>query len=425
MDSYSCIQYIGVTMEEVSNKYTKRNFTLNLFEGTLFITGSSLISAQTVLPALIYRLGGSNITVGVLGVVVWVGLFLPQIFAARYAQTQTWKKTWAIRLGLIQRFVLLLAGLAILLFGGYQPTLSLWLFLIFYAGYQILTGIATPFWFDMFAKLTPIGLRGRLLGIRIAFAGAGGFAGAFLLTWLFRSFGFPFNYSIAVACTFVLQFISILLQYKLVEDIPSVAFPKQSLTAYLHQVQNILTTNKPFEKFLTTSILLVLALMPSSFFTVYGLKKFHLDENILGQFTLMMVIGQGIGGLANGFIADHFGNKRALIVASATMLAASLIALIAPTAGWFIVSFALLGMTLGSELMIRQNLALEFSSIDQRSTYIGIMNTTLAPLYFVGILGGWIIDRVGFTSVFLFGSVCSVTGIVLLMLTVQEPRSEH
>jgi MFS family permease len=107
------------------------------------------------------------------------------------------------------------------------------------------------------------------------------------------------------------------------------------------------------------------------------------------------------------------------------MLGASIIALTTPTIGWFMLSFALLGMTLGSELMIRQNLALEFSSIDQRSTYIGIMNTTLAPLYFAGILGGWIIDMIGFTSVFVFGSVCSVAGILLLMLTVREPRSKR
>jgi len=410
-------------MEEVSNKHTKRNFILNLFEGTLFITGSSFISAQTVLPALISRLGGSNITVGLLGVVVWVGLFFPQIFAARYAQTQAWKKTWAIRLGLIQRFVLLFAGMAILIWGGSQPTLSLWLFLIFYGCYQILTGIATPFWFDMFAKLTPIGLRGRLLGIRIALAGAGGFMGAFLLTWLFQSFGFPLSYSIAFAFTFILQFISILLQYRLVEDVPSTTLPKQSLRKYLRQIQNILTANKPFEKFLTTSIFLVLALMPSGFFTVYGLKYFHADETIIGQFTLMIVLGQGIGGLINGYLADHFGNKFALIVASSAMLGASIVALTAPSLGWFMVSFALLGMNLGSELMIRQNLALEFSTVEQRSTYIGIMNTTLAPLYFAAILGGWIIETLGYTSVFLIGSICSAIGILLLIFAVREPRS--
>ena len=79
-------------MQEFPDRYVKRNFLINLFEGALFIAGGSFISAQTVLPALVNRLGGGNLTIGALGVIVWIGLFIPQTFAARYAQAQPWKK---------------------------------------------------------------------------------------------------------------------------------------------------------------------------------------------------------------------------------------------------------------------------------------------------------------------------------------------
>ena len=105
-------------MNELSGKYDRRNFLLNLTEGAFWIAGSSLIASQTVLPALVTRLGGGNIAVGALNVVFWVGLFLPQLFAARFTQTLEWKKPWAIRFGTIHRSVVFLIGVCVLSFGS-------------------------------------------------------------------------------------------------------------------------------------------------------------------------------------------------------------------------------------------------------------------------------------------------------------------
>ena len=74
----------------------RHNFRINIIEGVLYLAGASFLSAQTVLPALVSRLGGSNIAVGSVAVLLWVGLFLPQIFAARFVETRPWKKPWAI-----------------------------------------------------------------------------------------------------------------------------------------------------------------------------------------------------------------------------------------------------------------------------------------------------------------------------------------
>ena len=410
-------------MFETLNRSSKRNFLINLSEGALFIAGTSFISTQTVLPALVNRLGGGNLAIGALAVITWVGLFLPQIFAARYAQTQRWKKTWAIRTGLVQRFVVLVTGIVILSFGNSHKLLTLSLFLILFGFYQILTGIATPFWFDMYAKLTPVGLRGRLSGLRTSLAGGGAFIGAFILTWLLVNFEFPLGYALAFFITFGLQFISIFLQFAIIEEHPSNVLPSQSHTNYFKQLRNVFLENIPFRNYIFVSIFLILATMPLSFFTVYGLRSFNTDESFVGQFTLIMVIGQGIGALIIGFVADRYGNKLALISASGTMLIASIFALLSPTIEWFRMVFLFMGINLGSELMTRHNLALEYSPIEQRSTYIGLMNTILAPLYLSGLLGGWMSDMFGYQAVFSLGIIFSITGMIFLILLVHEPRS--
>ena len=410
-------------MSETSGEYDRRNFLINLFEGALFIAGASFMSAQTVIPALINRLGGGNVAVGAIGVINWLGLYLPQLFAARYSQTKIMKKPWAIRIGFYQRMIIPFMILTIFLFGELHPLITIWLFLLFFTSYQMLTGLATPFWFDMFAKLTPVGKRGRLSGARSALAGAGGFLGAILLTWLFTIFRFPVNYALAFSLAFALQIISILFQYLLVEEFPSKVISKQTAGEYFRQLRDTVRGNHSYRIFIRTLIPLTLATMPVGFFTIYGMHFFKTGESIIGQFTLMMVAGQGIGALLNGFLADRFGNKVALISAASALGCASLLAVLSPSIEIFRFVFIFVGMNLGSELMIRHNLALEYSPVEQRSTYIGLMNAAVAPFYLSSLLGGWISDIFGYPVLFIAGGIFSLAGIILIIFRVHEPRS--
>ena len=80
--------------------------------------------------------------------------------------------------------------------------------------------MATPGWFDMFAKLTSPKKRGRLVGIRNSLGGLGAFIGGFILTWLLATFAFPVNYAVGFFIAFVLQISSIVIQGRLIEKDP-------------------------------------------------------------------------------------------------------------------------------------------------------------------------------------------------------------
>ncbi|TAK62141.1 MAG: MFS transporter [Bacteroidetes bacterium] len=411
-------------MSEIQSKLVNRNFTYNAIEGALWVAGASLVSPITVLPALISRLGGGNLEVGVMGVIIYVGLFLPQIFAARYGQTLEWKKPWVVGFGLAQRFAILFIGTAIFFFGNNSPLAALWLFLFFFAINQTILGITTPIWFDFVVKLTPLKKRGRLSGIRNSLAGGLSVLGSLLLTWLLTSFSFPLNYSLVFFCTFVLQLTAIAFQMRIVEEHPSAVHPLHSLKDYIKHLREIVTGNSGFKTFLFASVFLILATMPGPFFTVYAIKQFGADETMIGKFTIITVIGQIIGALANGFLADHAGNKIALISASFSVLCATCFALLAPSLAWFSVVFFCVGIFIGSELMIRYNLAIEYGPHNQRATYIGLMNTLLAPIYLSAFLGGALSDLFGYTTLFVTGIFFSLIGIGLLIMKVEEPRKQ-
>jgi MFS family permease len=294
--------------------------------------------------------------------------------------------------------------------------------LIFYALGQLVLGITTPGWFDLFAKVSPLRSRGRLIGLRNSIAGGASFLCGLALTWMLATFTFPFNYSLAFLCAFILQTFSVIVQSNLIEEHPSEVVPRRPLRNYLGHLPRVLKENARFRGFMVMSAFLVLATMPVGFFTVYALNRFGGSESVVGEFTLAMVAVQVVSAFGNGYLADHYGHKIALVCAAAGLLCASLTAVLAPSLGWFMLVYVFLGVNLGSELMLRYNMSIEYGPPGQRSTYVGLMNTVLAPLYLSSIAGGWISDAFGYHTVFLAGAAASVIGIAFLILQVEDPH---
>lgn len=162
--------------------------------------------------------------------------------------------------------------------------------------------------------------------------------------------------------------------------------------------------------------------MPVGFYTVYALKHFQADETIVGKFTLAMVAVQVVCSLIIGYLADKHGNKLSLVVAAVALLCANALALCAPSVSWFFLVYMFLGVNLGTELLARYNISVEYGPPEQRSTYVGLMNTIIAPFYLVGMLGGKISDVFGYPSLFWIGTVASVVGILMMVFHVQDPR---
>ena len=409
-------------MPSVEQKIEQHNIVYNIAEGAVYISSSAFVSPQTVIPALLARLGGTNVEIGMISVLTYVGLYIPQLFAARYVEARPWKKPWSIISGTFQRLVILLIGFLVLFFGasGSAWTLTVFLFLFFLNSF--IAGVTTPGWFDMFAKLTSPKKRGRLVGFRNSAGGLGAFIGGFVLTWLLVTFAFPVNYAVGFFIAFVLQMASIVVQMRLIEKDPSPVTPVRKLSSYLNELPVLLKQNKQFSKFLIASAFLIVAMVPSGFFTVYVLRDFHAGESVVGTYTLAMVAIQVVSAVAIGFVADRWGGKLALLITSASMMLASVWALLAPSPGWFTLVYVFFGITLGAEMMVRFNMAIEYCPPQLRSMFIGLMNTILAPFYMAGLAGGVLSDLVGYKGVFLFGIAASIIGIYILIRYVPDPR---
>ena len=400
----------------------RRNFILNIFEGAIFLAGAAMISPQTVLPALVARLGGGNVAIGALGVIVYLGQSLPQFFAARHIEQLPWKKPWVVGFGFFHRLMVLFVGLVILIFGASHPWIALWGFFLFFSASQVLIGITIPGWFDIFAKLSPVSRRGRLIGIRNSGGGAGGLLCGLIMAWLLDALQFPANFAVVIFIAYFLQMVSLGIQSRLIESSPSAVVHPKPFATFLQTLPGVLRNNVQFREFLVATVVLVVATMPVGFYTVYALKRFDADPGAVGRFTLTMVAIQVVSALAMGYLSDRYGNRTVLLVSAGSLLCATAWALLAPSLAWFTLVFLFLGVNLGSETMARYNMTIEYGPVEQRSTYVGMLGAVLAPFYLSGIAGGYISDAFGYGAVFVVGGLFSLLGIFLLYSRVHDPR---
>ncbi|MBN1396725.1 MAG: MFS transporter [Bacteroidetes bacterium] len=400
----------------------KKNFRYHIIEGMLYIgTTTTLISTQTTMPALIKRLGGSNVLVGSWPVVMYLAYFLPQLISANRSSAIQFRKPFVIRLGFIQRLHILILAFIIALWGETMPALAIaFLFLIFISN-QMVSGTVSPVWMDFLVKTIPPESRGKLVGWRASLAATLGLVNGFILTILLTMFSFPYNYAAAIGLAFLYQMGSLKAQKKVVEDHPSAVSEPVHISELFKRMRSIISSSRTFKKFLIASSLLTVSFTSAAFFTVAAMKRFDLSASSVGIFTVVMIIGQILSGVMLGWIADAKGTRAALIICGTSLLCAIAIALFAPSVIWFYPVFIFLGVVIGGETFMRYNFAVECAQDGDRAMYVGVMNTWLAPVYLLSPLAGWLSTEYGYNVIFWLSLVIGGTGLILLA-RMPDPR---
>ena len=129
--------------------------------------------------------------------------------------------------------------------------------------------------------------------------------------------------------------------------------------------------------------------------------------------------------LLGGAAGDRFGRVRLLIIGTAIFGGASIACALAPSLPWLLVGRSLQGV--GAALLMPNSLAIlgaAFSG-EARGRAIGIWASVGAVMGALGpVLGGWLIDTVGWRSIFLINLPLATGAIVLAIVFVRDTRHE-
>jgi MFS family permease len=303
-----------------------------------------------------------------------------------------------------------------------STTQSLVLFLICYAWFGLGGGMIATAWQDLVARCFPVERRGRFWGVT-SFVGTGmGTAGAALSTWLLAAFPFPtsFVYLFAIAAVaFLISWISLALAR---EPVRATTEPRQTAGAFPGDIPNIIRRDHNFRRFLLARSLLALGRLGTGFVTVSAIHRWQVPDSTVGLYTVAMLVGQTLGSLGVGFMADKKGHKLSLELAAIASALAFAAAWLAPAPEWIFVTFFLLGFNLGATIVSGTLVSLEFSTPERRPTYVGLANSVTGLTAIVApLLGAWLAS-VDYGWLFALTAAVNLTASIVMRRWVREPR---
>jgi MFS family permease len=407
--------------ETLLKRYAKRNFWLNVLDGMAFIFGISMVSRYTVLPLFVSRLSSERWLQGLIPALTQVGALLPALFMAPLTASLPRRKPLILAVTIGERLPWLVLGLILLFWPALPAATLLAIFFTLYAIYMFSGGFVSIAWQDFISRVIPEKRWGTFFGLQFGLGGVLGVAGASVASVILATQPIPQSVGVLALICFGAMVPSYFFLAATVEP-PQPTAPRQPMLAFLRGVGPLLRRDHGFRRYLFCRSAISLGLVGHSFVTAAALERFRLTDAEIGVFTAVLLAAQAFSHIGSGALADRWGHKQVLELATAIGLLALLLAVLAPSAAWFFPIFALVGVAQAGYQLSGYTMIFSFSTPADRPAYIGVANTALAPMAAFGpLLAGALAERAGYNALFLVLLAIGLAGVLGLHWRVPIP----
>jgi MFS family permease len=276
----------------------------------------------------------------------------------------------------------------------------------------------------MIARCFPVERRAWFFGFT-AFIGTGiGILGAAFSSWMLVAYPFPTNFVysfILAAAAITLSWISLAFTREPVKP-PSAAVKANAKGASRQKIMLIVRGDHNYRKFLIARFLINVGRMGAGFLTVAAIFHWNVSDATVGWFTAALFLGQTIGNLAAGVIADRWGHKLTLELGQWMAMIAFTLAWLAPAPEWYYPIFFFMGLAGGITTVSAVLSCMEFSHRDHLPTYVGVGNTVSGLGSAIAPIIGGLLAVYSYNALFGVSALVSALALGLLMFTVREPR---
>lgn len=399
----------------------RRNLTVNVLDGAAFIFGISMVSRYTVLPLVIEHLSSERWLQGLTHAIFYAGWLIPGLFMAPVVASMARRKPWIMFATLWERLPYLVLGLVLLTMPDLPHNTLLVILFSLYAVYALGSGLTSTAWQDFIARLIPERLWGTFFGVQSGLGGVLGVGSGLLAGYMFATQPFPQNFGLLSLTCFGFMVLSYIFLGLNVEP-PQATAPRERLVPFLRGIGPLLKRDNAFRIYLLCRSAIAFGFTGHGFLTAAALERFHPPATQVGIFTGVLLAAQAIANVLLGILADRWGHKQVLELSTIMGLAALGIALIAPSALWFIPIFILVGAAQAGYQLAGFTLVFAFSTPVERPTYIGVANTALAPVAALGpLLAGWLASATNYNTIFGILALIGLVGLAVLHWRVTAP----
>lgn len=396
------------------------NFRRGVLNGIMFTLVDALIAPSLVLALFINRLGAPNALVGLLPALLAGGWFLPQILTAGRVQGMPYVLHWYRRAGIVRVMAFVTLALSTIFLGD-QPILLLSVFFVCFAAYAFLGGITGIPWIEMVGKTISPRRRGAFFGQRNFWGGVVALIASapigLILSEQFAGLTYPYNFALLFGITAVVIALGVYFWSSMREPVATQTVPPISIGALFKRGLKAYRENVDYRSFMFARVLISLAAIADPFFVVFAKEKLGAPPATVGLYLGAVSVSSLLSNFFWSPLADRASNRTlmSLTVISVALvpLTATVLALLASSIDHtilyavFTMVFIFSGLAAGGSRIVNNNMVLTIAPPAERATYVGFLNTILGFVIFVPVLGGVLIDILGFELVFFMAVAAS------------------
>ena len=393
----------------MSNNYKENNLK-NILHGFFLAVAMSVAEPSTILPLIVHHFSESVILVGVFASLLRGGAIVVQLFAAFYAQT--FKRVMPyMRIVFLARFLSwFLIGVAILLIGDKNKTLTLWIFGIGLFIFSFSAGFGSIYFSEIIAKIFNKKERGKSMANRQFFAAIASIISGGIAGWVLSSFEPPKSYAYLFMISAFLLGIGLFAFATIKEPIKeNVRVKEKSFKDFLINAFRFLKEDKALQIQILTILFSYSFLLAFPFVILKANNTINLTGWLIGGFITIQMVGALIGNIVWKKLAPFY--KKIIIFSFISVILAFFIALFANNAFLYALIFFLVGIAMDGFKISGMNLLFEIASEDKRPIYVALQNNLTSIGLFFGILGGVILKYFGYNALYIFTIIMLFIGL--------------
>ncbi|MDD3804086.1 MAG: MFS transporter [bacterium] len=392
----------------MEKKHIKRNYTLGIFNGVLMNLVDALTGSSTMLPLYLSTLTKSSVLIG-LGTSFHDALWpLPQIFMAHFHEGKPFKKYVYDRTALVRVLMMFVLAFVILL----NPPSVLWIFLSALFIYHVFGGIAGLSFMDVVAKTISPEKLTSFWGLRIALGGVLSIGGGFLVKFILNRYSSPFDFYLVFISAAIIVTVGLFSFCLAEEPADSTQKKTKSFIVFFKDGAKILSKDRNFKYLFFVRVLLGITAALEPFYMIYAVRELGMRPSSAG----FMIAARMTGLVSSNFLWNYIARRKSV---RHVLVAAGAVGIILPALAYFsffnkatlYALFFFAGVFYSGIQVGSPSLLLIIAPHEKRPTYIGFFNTMIAPVYFVSIVHGALIDMFSFTVPFIIASLSSAAGL--------------
>lgn len=399
----------------------KRNVLLFVLDGVTFQPSTALISMTTVIPLFFEQLRASTLEFAVATAAVSVGMFVSQpVFVSLCSRVRRMGKSFAWIL-FAQRAMFLAFVVSMPLLAG-NPSAMTWAFLASWAVFSLMAGSGTVFNVPLVLKLLPPNRRAGMRGVGIAIGSIISLGMAALIPVVIERISYPQDFMVLFGIGLLFLFANAA-GFWLMDESEDVE-PRHPLRVaeYMKAISVTLIGDPVFRAMVGSSVALVVANSLIPFYTLHAIRDLSASEGQVSLLAGLAIITGVAVSLGFGFLIDRRGPVTLSPVAAVAVTAAGIVGLVANSFPTLVVAWVLANLGNACYMQTVMLMLGDVSPKGKAPLYVGILFSISMLLSSVAVLGlAPVLERLGFTALFVVVSVCGAVG-WYLNVRVFQPR---